>query len=339
MQQWYARHPEYRLENAFLHDATKCGASTTSESCRIATHIWSTDRWITNPGDAGLRAYDRERLAAIASDVDGLFVDEHSSGDLADCLTPRAIVEYPDWSVYQRDIVNFLGDMRTAVGGGKRLLLNTYNYVTPWDAQMTAAAGGAHAEAFNNPIYPEMEKRWQYVESLLAAGGTMDMPPGSHDVPVGYTAGNFESPAARRDVWELASYYLVAPAQPRLLFFNGIGDRWDSPFSASWVGAVEANIGLPASARRIAAEGTDGAAHHYRIWARDYERALVLVRPVIDRASQGFGDETGVTLQLPSGERFRPLRADGRVDAAVDRVTLRTGEAAILVKESRVAGG
>src|SRR5918999_5294793 len=229
MQQWYAGHPQYQIENAFLHDATKCGAATKSAACRLSVHIWSSDRWIVNPGDAGLRAYNRERLSAVASDVDGLFIDEHSSGDMADRLASRAVLEYPDWSAYQRDIVQLLRDVRTAVG--KRLLLNTYNYTTSWDVEMTVVAGGAHAEAFNNPVFPEMERRWRHVDALLAAGASMNMPPQDGSMPASYTAGSFATSAARRRIWELASYYLVAPAQPGLLFFNSIGDRFDQPFA------------------------------------------------------------------------------------------------------------
>jgi hypothetical protein len=337
MQQWYARHPEYQLENAFLHDAGVCDAASKSPACRLSVHIWSSDRWIVNPGDAGLRAYNRERLAAIASDVDGLFIDEHSSGDMADRLASQAILEYPDWSVYQRDIVQLIRDVRAAVGG-KQLLLNTYNYTTPWDVEMTVAAGGAHGEAFNNPVYPEMERRWRHIEALLAAGASMNMLPQGGTMPSSYTAGSFDTPAARRRVWELASYYLVAPRQPGLLFLNSIGDLYDEPFADRWLGAVEANIGVPVDARRVFAEGVDGTGRPYRVWAREYERALVLVRPVIERGANSYGDETAVDIRLPTPERFRPLDADGRLDAAVEAIQLRAGEAAILVKEARVPG-
>ena len=336
MQQWYSRHPEFQLETAFLHDGTKCGVATRSQTCRLSVHIWSTDRWIVNPADAGLRAYDRDRLAAIASDVDGLFIDEHSSGDMADRLKSQSILEYADWSAYERDIVQLLRDVRSAVGASKRLLLNTYNYVTPWDVQMTVVAGGAHAESFNNPVYPGMESRWRHVESVLAAGASMNMPPQGGDMPSGYTAGSYDTPKARRRIWELASYYLVAPTQPGLLYFNGIGDKFEQPFAASWVGAVEANIGAPTGTRSVFAEGTDGTGRHYRVWARDYERALVLVRPVIEWGNNSYGDESAVDVALPSTDRFRPLEEDGRVSAATAGVRLRAGEAMILVKEGRV---
>ena len=336
MQAWYTRHPEYRLEDAFLHDAAKCGIASRSPTCRIAVHIWRTDRWVVNPGDAGLRGYDRERLAQVVADADGLFVDEHSSGDMADRLKPVPLLEYADWALYERDIVQLLREARAALGTSKRLLINTFNYTDAWDVEMAAAAGGAHAEALNNPIFPEMENRWKYVESVLAAGASMNVLPDRGALPVTYTSGGSATPTARRRMWELASFYLVAPPQPGLLFLNSLGDSWSEPFATSWSRAVEADIGLPTAGRTIIAEGRDPTARAYRVWGRDYTRALVLVRPVVDWNMTTYGDETGIEIDLPTGERFRPLNADGGLSPAVQRVLLRAGEAAILIKENRV---
>lgn len=332
MQSWYAAHPEYQLERAFLHDGTKCGTAGPAEGCRVTFTLWSRARWALNPGDAGLRAYQGARLSALAADADGLFLDEHASGDMRDRLQALPLLEYPDWSVYESDMVSLLGALREELAP-KRLLLNTSEYIKPWDRQMIAAAGGSHAESFDNPFHADMERRWDHVDSVLAAGATVDMPPGG-DMPASYTAGGFDSPAARAQIWRLAAAYLVAPAQVGALYFNPIGGKWDAPFSTSWLPAVEANIGAPVGARHVAAEGTDATGRHYRVWARDYQGALVLVRPLIDWSTPEYGDATGVAVPLPTNDRYRPLAADGSLGEAVDHVTLRASEAAILVKES-----
>jgi hypothetical protein len=44
-----------------------------------------------------------------------------------------------------------------------------------------------------------------------------------------------------------------------------------------------------------------------------------------------------VDVALPSTERFRLLKVDGRVNPAVEIVRLRAGEAAIVVKDGRVS--
>jgi hypothetical protein len=333
MRDWYARHRQYRLEDAFLHDRSRCRRETASEGCRITFKIWTTNRWVLNPGDAGLRAYQRDRLASVASDVDGLFLDEHSSGDFRDKLDIGRTLEYADWAAYDRDMLVLLRALRAALGPRKRILLNSATYVTSFDAQMVAATGGTHAEAFNNPFYPQMERRWRFAESVLAAGAWMDLGVGG-DTPARYTRGNSATPTARRRLWELASYYLIAPVTPGPLAYNP-GIKSKQPFAEQWVAAAEVDVGKPDGARRVFAEGRDRSGRAYRVWARDYDGALVLVRPIVEWGSTGYGDETGVELRLPPGNTYRPLDADGRVGPPETRLLLRASEAAILLLGSR----
>jgi hypothetical protein len=333
MRAWYARHPEFRLEDAFLHDRRCSSSGRRSPDCRVTLRIWNQNRWPINPGDAGLQAYHRERLGGVAADADGLFLDEHSSGDLRSRLDPGRLVEYADWPAYERDMLVLLRALRTTLGPRKRMLLNTAEYVTSFDAQMVGVAGGTHAEAFNNPFYPEMEKRWRFAESVLAAGAWMDLPPGG-DTPAGYTRGNSGTPTARRRLWELASYYLIAPAAPGPLAYNP-GRNSKQPYAERWVAAVEVDVGRPDGVRRVFAEGRDGSGRAYRVWARHYGGALVLVRPIVERRPTGYGDETGVELRLPPGSTYRPLDADGRVGPPVTRLVLRASESAILLTTGR----
>jgi hypothetical protein len=330
MQAWFAAHPAYTLESAFLHVAG-CGAT---QSCRVSLHIWNDDRWAVNPGDAGLRAYQRDRLARIAADANGLFLDEHGSGDMQPILdAPPA--EYSDITAYQRDIVGMLADEHAALPG-KRLTINNATYITSWDADMVRAAGGSHGEYFNNPTFAEMESRWTFAEAALAGGNTLDMTVNS-GVPSTYTAGGYATTDERRALWELASYYLVAPSTPGLLYLNTNGSTWSQPFSTTWAAATEANVGLPTGARRVQSEGTDPSGRAYRVWARDYANALVLVRPIISWAPQSYGDETGVSVTLPTDYDYRALRGDGTLGPITTSVTLRASESAILIKQAKPA--
>jgi hypothetical protein len=329
MRDWYARHQQYRLEDAFLHDRSRCDSGAPSVDCRITFKIWTTNRWALNLGDPGLRAYQRERLASVASDVDGLFLDEHSSGDFRSNLDIGRTLEYRDWAAYERDMLALLRTVRGALAPRKRILLNTATYTTSFDAQMVGVAGGTHAEAFNNPFYPQMERRWRFAESVLAAGAWMDFPAGG-DTPASYTRGNSGTPAARRRLWELASYYLIAPAAPGPLAYNP-GVKSKQPFAEQWVAAAEVDVGRPRGARRVFAEGRDRSGRAYRVWARDYDGAFVLVRPIADWGRGSYGDETSVEVRLPPRYAYRPLQADGRVGPPVTRVLLRSSEAAILL--------
>lgn len=332
MQAWYAKHPEYKLETAFLHDGAKCAPAAATEACRVVIQIWATRRWVVNPADAGLRAYQGQRLAGAAADADGLFLDEHSAADIADPLASFKVAEYPDLNVYLRDMVSMVAAEKAAVGT-KILALNTSNYTTSWEAQLVAAAKAAHMEAINSAFSAEMEKRWTFIETALAAGARLEMPAGG-TAPSGYSAGNSATAAARQHLFELASYYMVMPAAQDRLFFNP-GVKWSTDFASQWLKAIETDIGAPTAGRKVIAEGKDGTGHAYRVWSRDYDRALVVARPVVSWDGQQFGDESKATVTLPSGDQYRPLQADGTLGAAVTTIALRTGEAAILIKASR----
>jgi hypothetical protein len=335
MQAWYAKHPEYAIESAFLHDATLCAAgSAPTEACRLTHHIWTQDRWVVNPGDAGLRAYQRARLAELAADADGVFLDEHSGPEIYDALAKYTIVEYRDLAVYMKDLVAEVAGIRAGLGA-KLLNLNTAEYTSEWDAQLVLAAGGAHGEGLNNALSSEMEKRWSFIERVTAGGARLEMLPGTR-TPAEYTAGNSPSAEARRRLFELTSYYLVRPASIEQLVFNP-GVRWDQPFQGQWLKAIDTDVGTPAAPRRVVAEGTDPSGTAYRVWGREYDNAVVVARPVIEwSAQQAYDDGTKVTVSLPAGDAYLPLQADGTIGAPCHSIELRASEAAILLKQSRL---
>ena len=66
-----------------------------------------------------------------------------------------------------------------------------------------------------------------------------------------------------------------------------------------------------------------------KVLARDFEKALVLVKPTPGAALLQEGLESTHALDAT----FRPLRSDGTLGPATDRITLRCGEAAILVRQ------
>ena len=71
----------------------------------------------------------------------------------------------------------------------------------------------------------------------------------------------------------------------------------------------------------------EGAIFTETVFARRFTKGLVLVRPY---AGGGYGDDTASPVQLP--EALRPLHADGGVGKRTTQITLRNGEAAILVR-------
>ena len=332
MSQWYAAHPQYTLENAFLHDGSQCPAGTAATpNCRLTIHIWTQDRWVVNPGDAGLRAYQASRLAQYMGDADGLFLDEHGSGDMSDQLGNKNVREYPSFTNYQNDIVGELSSIQSALGSSKKIMINTAEYTSSWDAAMQNAVTGADLELFNNPTNNSMESRWSFIDAQLAKGRVLQMESGG-TLPASFNAGNSASAADRQRLWQLASYYLVVPSNSANLQF-GIHDAWNTAFSTQWLKAIEMNIGSPSGARAVVASGTDASGSSYKVWGRDFGSALVMVRPSGNGSS--FGDATKASLTLPTNDRYLPLHADGTVGAPVTSVELRASEAVVLLKQSR----
>jgi len=64
----------------------------------------------------------------------------------------------------------------------------------------------------------------------------------------------------------------------------------------------------------------------WRILAREFEKALVLVKPF----AGSVGDDTATTHELPAA--MKPLRSDGSLGEPTSRLRLRSAEAAILIK-------
>ncbi len=332
MQQWYAAHPEYRLEDAFLHTS-----SDKSPATRVEVMIWTSDRWLINPADPGVRAYTVDRYRRVVRNEEGVFVDEAASGDILPRM--RTAVEL-DPTQYQSAYTSLLAEIKRAFGS-KALMLNTAEYMKDFDRANALAAGSVHLELFNNPMYAGMPTRWQWVEDLLSNGVMVDM--GSpyaaqwaDDHPTQYPKGNYPTSGQRMNMWQLASYYMSVGRSPDGFYFHPKGPTWDTPFADFWFKAVEANIGHPVAARSVLARGTDPTGKAYTIYQREFDRALVLIRPPQGWDTQSFLDATAVEVALPSGESWLPMMDDGTLGAAVTKVKLRNSESLILIKKSRI---
>jgi hypothetical protein len=183
-----------------------------------------------------------------------------------------------------------------------------------------------------------MERRWAWIEDLLAHGALIELTSlNSWDeakkLSKTFTAGGYGSQGERAKMWELASYYMVVPRAPDKLLLD-LQAAWKVSFSSVWLKAQEVNIGHPRGPRRRYREGTDPTGRKYRVWRRDFDRAMVLVRPVLGWDEQRHDDSTAVTVPLPDTGEWRPLRPDGTLGEPVVSVTLRNPEAVILVRNA-----
>lgn len=327
MQRWYASHSRYQMENAFLHRGGHDAAH------RVAVKIWDSMRWALNPADEGQRAFQTERLRGLAQNETGVFLDEYG-GPMSG--VSKKSDEFATPAAYMSAETAMMAQIHDAIKP-KFLLVNVAEYWTPTDSAIVAAAGGAHLERTNFPFNDAMEGRWRQIDKLLAMGvytefvtlwGYTDWVWAQKTFPT-FSPGMYRSTVERGQIQQLANYYMVVPADPQRLSFDQ-QNMWNVRPDTVWEAAVEADVGHPREARHVIATGVDAAGQRYRIWARDFDHAYVIVRPSVDWHKQTYADSTGIAVPLPSP--MRPLHRDGTLGPPVSSVTLRDVEAAILFK-------
>jgi hypothetical protein len=334
MQSWFASHTQYSLERAFVH---KRGASF-DKAGRVYYYRLGAYRWAINPKDPGAIAYTVSRTQRMVATEGGVFFDEASSGDMTSTLGDMQ--EFASRTDYVAAMANVIGQAKSAVGS-KMIMLNTAGYTTSLDSINARRAGAVHLEQFNTFRWSGMYDHWRWIAHLASQGvfvdvvsaySTSDMP----GMASYYPPGNSPSNTQRAKLWELASYYLSLPESGARNVAIQLENYWSVPYSTIWTKAQEANIGPPVTPMWESSRGTDPLGQHYVIYARDFQRARVILRLQQGWGSQNYSDGSAITINLPNDERWIPLNADGTVQSAVDLLRLRNSEAVILLRGSRM---
>lgn len=343
MHMWYGAHSQFNIEDAFLHDASLCPEPTPKiEACRIQTSWGVHARWVVNPGDPGLRAYDADRLVRVTTrvqgtryDADGIFFDEHSSGGFT-AWKSFSIREYPIWSRYEDDVVTLLEFERKALG--KLIVLNTSEFIGPIEQRMVLAAGGAHMEAINTPFSNQMRERWSFIDALLKEGAFVEMVNSRTWSDMSrmrsYPQGNDVSGSSRYKLAELCSYYMVVPRPATNLALDITNEGWNENYSWQWLKAAEVDVGGPVGPRTLFSRGPDPRGKPLQVWRREFDKALVFMRYQKPWEYTDYGDSTAIPLELPPGETWYPLKGDGTLGDPVTSVKIRNVEGVIVLKGS-----
>jgi hypothetical protein len=333
MRSWFAAHPQYSLEKAFVH---KRGASF-NQAGRVYYYRLGAYRWAINPKDPGAIAYTVNRTQRIAAGDGGVFFDEASSGDMTSTLGDMQ--EFATRTDYVAAIANVLAQAKAAVGS-KMIMLNTAGYTTALDSINARRAGAVHLEQFNNFRWSGMYDHWRWVANLASQGVFVDVVSAysTRDMAgmTSYPPGNSATNTQRAKLWELSSYYLSLPASGAANVAVQLENYWSVPYSTIWTKAQEANIGRPVAPMTVLARGYDPLGQRYVVYARDFERARIVLRMQQGWGSQNYGDASAITIDLPNDERWIPLNADGTVKSAIDLLRLRNSEAAILLRGSKM---
>jgi hypothetical protein len=335
MRRWYAKHPEFKMEDAFLH---KPGDGSADSASRLNPHIWASNRFVGNPNDPGWRAYSIDRMKWIAkdSDVGGIFLDEIDRGTAAKAYKDSREFQGADSTVWQNALVSLIAEIRKAIAP-KMLQINAAGYSgRDWEKALGAAAGSVHLETLNRATQ-ELPSVWDVVDWYL-----------DHDVYtdfVGletwsdlarpsmakrYPGGDYASPPLRGKMVQLASYYMVVPSDPQRLGVQIENVRGFVPDSVA-MRVMEYDIGHPVGERRVVINERDPLGQRARVYRRDFDHAIVLIRPVAYWADTVMTNETKVKVPLPDGGPWLRVEPDGTTIPVTD-LWLRNSDAVILVR-------
>lgn len=321
-----------RDKNGYLSDAEYAKRrpgfdARFSYESRLFYPAYGQMRFVTNPAGVGVAAWAADyhrRLLAANPKADGLFMD--NSGGRAP--TDRAVlVELTD--TYATDYGAVLGAVNRAIAP-RWVLANTSGGGT--DADRVARQVPASIEEFALRPLGHNWVQFRDLADTVARRLTLADPPGYLVLDSLSTGGSPTDPRTRMSA--LAYYYLLADPDATLFMTWG-GEEPASAWDRHWFDAIRFDVGRPKGPWAEWASGADpaNAALTYRVYARGYDNALVLYKPLSYAAGKGTGtpaDATATTHQLDGA--YRALNADGTLGPVATSVTLRNGEGAVLVR-------
>ncbi|MDW8244213.1 MAG: Ig-like domain-containing protein [Thermogemmata sp.] len=283
-------------------------------------------RFVTNPADVNVRRWAADyyrRLLLSYPQADGLFLD-NATGRI-----PFAGISVQEaTAAFSIDSAALVATVSRAIAP-KWIMLNTAgggNDAIP----LTSAAAASFEEFLLRP----MQANWAQVLDVVDLVASRLAPGRSAYLVLDTHPGSFRPTDPRTQLAALAYYYLLADPQRTFLMFFG-GHNPSSSWTEHWSPAAAIDVGQPVGSLRVFATGTDPTDPRlvYRVYARDYTKALVLYKPLSYALGVGTGttaDNTATTHAL--GGTYRRLQADGTLGPLISSITLRNGEGAILLR-------
>ena len=283
-------------------------------------------RFVTNPSSAAVRTWAadyNERLLNANPLADGLFID-NAHGKL------------PFDSPVKESTVSFTDDLAAMTAAVSRRVAPKWTVSNTAGSQSEANGIAANSSAaFEEFLLRPNSVNWSGLESVanLVTQRLASDSPSPYLIIDSYPDDKATTdPRTRSAV--LSYYYLLADPQKTFLMFFG-GDRPAAPWQDVFVPAATVDVGQPKAAMTTWATGTDpqNARLTYKIYGREYGKALVLFKPKSFAAGQGAGatDDATVTTHRLNGN-YRVLNADGTLGPIITSIDLRNGEGVTLMK-------
>jgi len=328
------------------------GSAATEAEARVVVYYANKTRRATGFSTFLARQINKEVVLGTTVDLaftgttlypDGICLDNSpwKLGNLGTVLEGGHIAEDPAHSVagttaFQNwrwpGFGTFLHEMRDTLHlMGKGLTINVSSYWSD-DYATYGVADFVYLEFIYDPVrnfgLNAIPQAWQRDQLAEAAGIRTIYAPAPKRNDPGFEG---EITYGQALLGGLA-WNLMTRTPQSLLFICGTADPgnagWDT---LTWRGCIEVaknQLGLPSGDPYLFAEGTDPLGNPYRIYARDYDNGLVLLR---NRGNwnQGIEPETAVPVPLPSP--LAPVSPEGEIGTAVTTISLRNGTGAILL--------
>jgi hypothetical protein len=295
---------------------------------RLTYPYYGQNRFATNPGSPSLAAWAidyHRRFLATQPAVDGFFVD-NSTGRFP--VDPAGLIQ--PLGDYAENYGRVLGQVNRALGP-KWLLTNSAGGGASVEPQIRY--GVSYLEEFALRPMAANHVQFEDLSALLRNRRLMSAGRGYEILDSLARGADVTDP--RMMTSTLAMYYLLADPNLSFLMING-GQEPGTTWTRHWTEAIRFNVGRPTGEHRLFAQGDDpsNAALRYKVYARDYQNALVLYKPLsYTRGVNGtLADNTATVHQL--GGWFRVVRNDGTLGPVVNQIRLRNGEGVTLARAS-----
>ena len=337
------------------------GHASDRAAARIKFFMWADWRWTFNLRSRcaleylSARSVDDVTPKAEAPAHDGLFVDELPAPDdleavvaLPPTLRPARIAEFGARTRedairggdYQRALCGALEaigrEMKRVAPGRGWVMANAAQWISPGVFAIGTCADGIVTEAMAREEATQGDEGevnvWRFAARLDSAGRMYVLVPQGLNpaASLGLDRGNYPSPVERHRMYGLTSYWM-ARRGPRT--FYGQGVEWRA-MSAYWMKAQEVDLGAPRGDPYVWHEDMaagDSIGQHYRVYRRDFERAIVVFRTRIGWSARDFRSYASPTPAFPLGGCYQVLRPDANLGPPVTSVGLRLSEGVALI--------
>lgn len=304
---------------------------------RVTSRYFS-NRWVSNFGNETYRNFAADVSAAKKStyNVEGIFIDNVAER-LPDFFWGTKIyLEYPApidaKTKYLEDVITSLKTVKQKLGTSQ-IILNTG--FGPWITNtnivpIVDAVDGLLSECnigYRYSSYDTQEHMaalWERIKFLTAANKKIilhaDPNPDYWNNPALFI--DMAESIKRDNIYSLAKYYLTST--DNTYFSHQDSSKYSQPW-ANWFKAIEYDVGSPKGDYFIYQKTADN-----NIYAREFSKALVLLKPMPSASSQDIGDNTATTIDL--GRDYFPINSDGTLGQASSKVQIRNYEGMVLQK-------